>query len=378
MLLPSEKNQWGEFAPVGVPGDDWMRAVHLIFSALDGCRLALEKLDASSLELRNLLKRSVDLLSRLTGCCGSVDSDRIRWLEVSDRHFTIHEMPLDISMAISPKLGGISREGASKQSWVFTSATLAGTNGLSLFMQTCGIAQADQIFVRSPFDYENQSCLYVPADFPLPSDPSHSSRVAMLVAQAAQVLGGRTLVLTTTLRAMRHIADSLRQYFHHTDGPRVMVQDDMPKVELIKLFGEAGDVRTHGFVLVASATFWEGLDVPGDALQLLVIDKLPFPPLTDPFVLGRTKKLKLDGKSPFKFLHLDAATVALQQGAGRLIRSESDRGILVVCDVRLSEKSYGKTLVSALPPMRRLSNEDEFLQAVSALTKPSTMDPDWI
>jgi ATP-dependent DNA helicase DinG len=342
------------------------------------CAQALEKLDASGLELRNLLNRSVDLLSRLGECCGPLNGDRIRWLEVNDRNFTIHVVPLDISMAVSPKLTFVSSEGASGQSWIFTSATLAGNNGFSSFMQTCGIAQAEQLVVESPFDFVNQSCLYVPADFPEPSDPSHSSRVAMLVAQAAHVLGGRTLVLTTTLRAMRQIADSLRQYFHHADGPRVMLQDDMPKLELIKLFGEEVGVCERGFVLVASATFWEGIDVPGDALQLVVIDKLPFPPLNDPFVLGRSKKLKREGENPFKFLHLDAATVALRQGAGRLIRSESDRGILVVCDVRLGEKWYGKTLISALPPMRRLKSEDEFLEAVSGLTKPSTMDPDWI
>jgi ATP-dependent DNA helicase DinG len=123
---------------------------------------------------------------------------------------------------------------------------------------------------------------------------------------------------------------------------------------------------------VASATFWEGIDMPGDALQLLVIDKLPFTPPDDPVQQARSKELENRGKSPFNALHLPQAAVVLRQGAGRLIRRESDRGVLVVCDVRLNQMGYGRQLVAALPPMRRLQESQEFVQALLAITRPST------
>jgi ATP-dependent DNA helicase DinG len=151
----------------------------------------------------------------------------------------------------------------------------------------------------------------------------------------------------------------------------VLVQGSAPKRELLARFLQGG-AQQPGTVLVASATFWEGIDMPGDALQLLVIDKLPFTPPDDPVQQARSKELESRGKSPFKALHLPQAAVVLRQGAGRLIRRESDRGLLVVCDVRLTQMGYGRQLVSALPPMRRLTEAKDFADALEALTRPST------
>lgn len=245
------------------------------------------------------------------------------------------------------------------------------------FVESCGLAGAQLLQVESPFDYSVQASLYIPAQMPKPSDPSHSSSVAMLVAEAAEILGGRTLLLTTTLRAMRSIGDALAQYFSQTSGIDVLVQGQSPKRELLERFCQNAEHGSPGCILVASASFWEGVDIPGDALQMVVIDKLPFSPPSDPLVEAKVRQLELIGKNAFKHLHLPQATIALKQGAGRLIRRETDRGVLVVCDVRLTQMGYGRKLLAALPAMPVIGSPDHFRDALYALTKPSTTDPDF-
>jgi ATP-dependent DNA helicase DinG len=193
-----------------------------------------------------------------------------------------------------------------------------------------------------------------------------------LVASAATVLGGRTLVLTTTLRALRTISEALQRQFECAGSLQILVQGEQPKHQLMERFRRGQQDGTAGCVLVASASFWEGVDVPGDALQLVVIDKLPFPPPNDPLVEARANRLEADGRSVFNDYYIPEAAIALKQGAGRLIRRESDRGILVVCDTRLARMGYGRRLVAALPPMRRLTTEAEFGEALAALTRTST------
>ena len=186
-------------------------------------------------------------------------------------------------------------------------------------------------------------------------------------------------MLTTTLRAMRSIGDALA--LQGQGQLEVLVQGSRPKRELLARFlqgggqgAATGSAPVVGTILVASATFWEGIDMPGEALQLLVIDKLPFTPPDDPVLQARSKMLESQGKNAFKTLHLPLAAVALRQGAGRLIRRESDQGVLVVCDGRLNQMGYGRQLLAALPPMRRLLEAGDFVQALAALTRPSTTD----
>jgi len=210
------------------------------------------------------------------------------------------------------------------------------------------------------------------------------------VARAAAVIGGRTLVLTTSLRALRTISEALQLHFAEgVQSPwplEILVQGQRPKRELMERFRQgandsdrdvAGNTRKGqpGCILVASASFWEGVDVPGDALQMVVIDKLPFPPPNDPLVEARSSRLEQLGRSPFKDYFLPEAAVALKQGAGRLIRRESDRGILLICDTRLVAMGYGRRLMAALPPMRKISSEEDFQQALGQLTKTSTTGP---
>jgi ATP-dependent DNA helicase DinG len=232
---------------------------------------------------------------------------------------------------------------------------------------------AQVLQVQSPFDYLVQAALYVPAHLPKPSDVGHSAAVVQVVAQGAAVLGGRTLVLTTTLRAMRDIAAALRQHFDSLSFIDVLLQGESPKRELTERFIKGAVAGNNGCILVGSASFWEGIDVPGDALQLVVVDKLPFSPPGDPVVEARVRQLEASGSNPFHHYHVPQAAIALKQGAGRLIRRETDRGILVVCDVRLTQMGYGRRILAALPAMQRITTQDQFTQALTDLTRPSTM-----
>ena len=238
------------------------------------------------------------------------------------------------------------------------------------FTEPCGLTDAEVLRVQSPFDYAQQASLYVPRAFPKPNDPSHGAQVARLAARGAALLGGRTLVLTTTLRALRTIGDALRQQLDHLDGtrrPEVLVQGELPKRVLMDRFRAGDGQGGAGCVLVASASFWEGFDAPGDALQFVVIDKLPFPPPNDPLVEARSQRLEAEGRNAFGDYSLPEAAVALKQGAGRLIRRESDVGVLAICDTRLLTMGYGRRLIGALPPMRRLESEADFDAALEAL-----------
>jgi ATP-dependent DNA helicase DinG len=261
---------------------------------------------------------------------------------------------------------------ASLKSWIFTSATLGDESGLKWFTEPCGLEEAKTLRVKSPFDYPNQAAVFVPKNLPKPAAPNHSQAVAAWVAQYAQILGGRTLVLTTTLRALRTISESLQQILAGVSAIEVLAQGQMPKRELMERFRQGGDDEHPGHILVASASFWEGIDIPGDALQMVVIDKLPFPPPNDPLVEARANRLELAGRSPFNDYFIPEAAVALKQGAGRLIRRETDRGVLIVCDSRLTSMGYGKRLLAALPPMKILNSEADLLATLQGITRVST------
>ena len=317
---------------------------------------------------------SVQVLQWVVVFAHPPQQDRVRWLE-GGATLRFAESPLTIAQAMLSKVFAAPHPQAAPKSWIFTSATLGHDAHLSWFVQTCGVLQAKVLKLPSPFNYAAQAALYLPPDMVTPDAATHSSAVAHLVAQSARVLGGRTLVLTTTLRAMRTIAEVLRQTLHPLNSLDVLVQGEMPKRSLLQRFGAgATGPGGRGLILVASVSFWEGIDLPGTALQLVVIDKIPFAPPDDPLVQARAQSVVAGGKNPFMHFHLPQAALALKQGAGRLIRNEADRGVLVVCDVRLLHKGYGRKLIAAMPPMRRLHTPEEFSQALADLTTISTTD----
>jgi ATP-dependent DNA helicase DinG len=337
--------------------------------------VALDAVQDSAPVLRLLLQRLDTLCANVTLFAMPTPSGKVRWIEAgaSVRFF---ESPLGIATALQAMLATPAAEvDLGRRSWIFTSATLGHDAQLSWFIDTCGLQGASVLRVESPFDYATQAALYVPRHMPLPGDPRHSDCVALLTAQAVELLGGRTLVLTTTLRAMRSIGDALRLHLPPHGGIEVLVQGQRSKRELVERFSNRGADCPRGAVLVASASFWEGFDMPGEALQMVVIDKLPFAPPDDPVLAARAGDLISAGKKPFVELHVPLATLALRQGAGRLIRRETDRGVLVICDVRLTRSGYASKMLRALPAMASIQDHEAFMQYVANLTKASTTDP---
>ena len=375
--------RWTGDAPEGLPGDAWRQVMRGVVEACAGLQEALDTVSEMAPDLGRLYERGTDLLARLARFSAPAPVHGVRWLEAGPV-LRLIESPLDIADAMRTRLlasptqsvdaDGWPQDAAAtpRRAWIFTSATLGDDDRLTWFTERAGLLDATILRVASPFDYAAQAALYVPRQLPSPADPAHSRALASWVGEAAGILGGRTLVLTTTLRALRVVGDVLKERCGASGLLEVLVQGDWPKRRLMERFREGSAHGHPGCILVASASFWEGFDVPGDALQLVVIDKLPFPPPGDPLVEARTQRIEQSGGKAFKDYALPEAAVALKQGAGRLIRHETDRGILVVGDTRLVTMGYGKRLLAALPPMRRLESEQEFQEALGALTRTST------
>jgi ATP-dependent DNA helicase DinG len=372
--FPGTKLGWTTAAPQGVHQQDWAEAMQAIDSALQPVASALGTVVEMAPDFVRLLDRLQTLQAKTGKFRVPCNADSVRWVEVGSQ-IRLVESPLDIAEAMRDRLLRTDSPEPALRSWVFTSATLGDDADLTWFTEPCGLASAKVLKVQSPFSYARQAAIYVPRNLPKPADVSHSAQVAALAAKAVQVLRGRTLVLTTTLRALKVISAAMQAAFQDDAGIQILVQGQGPKRELMDKFRQGGQSGEPGRVLVASASFWEGFDVPGDALQLVIIDKLPFPPPSDPLVVARSARLERAGRSPFNDYFLPEAAIALKQGAGRLIRQETDQGVLVVCDTRLVAMGYGKRLVAALPPMRRMETEGDFLDCLDRLTKASTRDP---
>lgn len=363
----SGRRRWMRAVPDGLEGDGWLQGLAVLEQALLKLHEALAQVAEASPDLTRVGERVDELQQRLHAICEPDGSfDAARWVE-QGAGFRLVLTPLDVAQAFLEKV--LQRQGTS--SWVFTSATLGTDDALSWFTEPMGLTGSKALRVASPFDYPRQAGVFVPPDLPAPSDPGHTDAVARRVWRWAGRLKGRTLVLTTTLRAVQGIAERLRQWRADEASPlEVLVQGELSKRELLTAFRRAAAVGGQGAVLVASASFWEGVDLPGEVLQLVVIDKLPFPPPDDPLVEARSRRIEAQGGSAFASYSMPEAGIALKQGAGRLIRGEQDRGALVVCDVRLRRMGYGKKLLASLPPMRWLETAEELELLLGELVKP--------
>jgi ATP-dependent DNA helicase DinG len=363
------KLRWDGIAPENVDENAWRDALQAVAQACEQAVQALGQVEGSAPDFLRLQERALALMGLVAFFNAPCASGSVRWLDVGGQ-VRLVESPLDIAQAVRERLlqAPDAQGEAGGKSWIFTSATLGDDAQLRWFTEPCGLQEAEVLKVQSPFDYPHQAAVYVPRNLPKPNEPNHSGAVASLVLRMAPLIGGRTLVLTTTLRALRGISEALQAHFRDSGELEVLVQGERPKRELMERFRQGDSQGGAGCILVASASFWEGFDVPGDALQLVVVDKLPFPPPNDPLVQARSRRLEEQGRSPFNDYFLAEAAVALKQGAGRLIRRESDQGVLVVCDTRLAQMGYGRRLLAALPPMRRLANEEELLEALETLS----------
>ena len=335
------KLHWEERAASGALLPPLQRLAVALDAAGDAAAAAAD----AAPDFGRLQQRALQLSALAQGFESEAPADRVRWIDLSPQQARLVESPLDVRETFAEQLQ------AGPKSWIFTSATLGAESTLSWFTVPTGLDDASRLVVGSPFDYPRHARIWVPRPFPKPNEASHPSTVGALAARLASQLGGRTFVLTTTLRVLPVIADALR-----AAAPQltVLVQGTEPRRTLLSRFGQGLNA-----VLVGSQTFWEGIDVPGDALQCVVIDKLPFPPPNDPLVQARVRALRAAGRDPFDEYFVAEAAVSLKQGAGRLIRTESDRGLLVLCDPRASQMGYGRRLIAALPPMTPLATEDD-------------------
>ncbi|MGP1517811.1 MAG: ATP-dependent DNA helicase [Ottowia sp.] len=395
--------RWSGPAPEHTSAEQWQPALAQLAQALHTSAQACQHVQDAAADFPRLRERAQRLAELAERFARPMQGEAVRWLEVGLHTLQLTESPLDIAATVRERLLGLpppDTPGTPDSShtpeapasaddfwqdpppeppeppepppppraWVFVSATLGDDAQLSWFTRPCGLqGQARILRIGSPFDYPRQAALYIPAParFPLPQQPEHPQAIARLAARASLQLGGRTLVLTTTLRALRSISHALEQQLP-AQGIRVLTQGQAPKRELMQQF-RAGDGSGGGSILVASASFWEGVDIPGPALQCVLIDKLPFPPPGDPLIEARSHRIQAAGGSPFSQLALPETAIALKQGAGRLIRCETDTGLLIIGDTRLLTQSYGRRLLAALPPMRRIHTETELAQTLTQL-----------
>lgn len=309
-------------------------------------------------DFHKLQQRASELAALASRFANECADGRVRWIDLTPMQVRLVESPLDVRETMT------EQRALSPKAWIFTSATLGDDERLSWFTSSAGLEDARTLKLDSPFDYAAHARLWVPARFPKPNEGGHPQAVAELAARCAAALGGRCFVLTTTLRALQQIAPALRAELQRLGTDiQVLVQGESPKRTLMQAF-----LSRPNSVLVGSQSFWEGIDVPGDALQCVVIDKLPFPPPNDPLVQARVKQIEAAGRNAFMEYFVAEAAVSLKQGGGRLIRSETDRGLLVICDPRMAQMQYGRRLAGALPPMGRLASAEEALEWLAELS----------
>ncbi len=376
---------------------------HPVWAAVDTLREALRELrdlleaqTERSADMAQLHRRADGLMQRLClwGHPERADQPELCWLDVSQLGIQLHRTPISVAEVFRRQRLGeaapatddddhapawsddtphtepieatpMQPQDMPRKTWVFTSATLAVRQDFKHFQDALGLHDAQCHSWDSPYDYPTQAMLYVPKDLPAPNAPHFTDAVVDAALPLIVANGGRAFLLCTSHRAVQRAAERLRQRIE-AEGLNlsVLMQGDAPRPMLLDDFR-----RLRRAVLVGSHSFWEGIDVKGDALTLVVIDKLPFAPPDDPVLAKRLELLEQSGGNPFMEHQVPQAIIALKQGAGRLIRSETDHGVLMICDTRLIDKPYGRRIWQSLPPMKRSRVQAEalaFLQNLPA------------
>jgi ATP-dependent DNA helicase DinG len=324
--------------------------------ALDGIMQALDRL-ADELKtqaersegLKRCWQRALTLAENIERWRGRTEEARVKWVELFSHTLHLNATPLSIAEIFG------SRVEEQARAWIFTSATLSVNRDFTHYCSQMGLADARTASWESPYDFARQGLLYIPENLPEPNTQAHTDAVIDAALSLIEAAGGGAFLLFTSLRAMRLGHERLRAALERR-GLKfpILLQGEGSRSEMLVRFRDLGNA-----VLVGSQSFWEGVDVRGEALSLVVIDKLPFAPPDDPVLAARIDRLNEEGRSAFFEYQLPEAVITLKQGAGRLIRDEADRGVLMICDPRILTRSYGKRILASLPPMKRTRDAGE-------------------
>jgi ATP-dependent DNA helicase DinG len=330
-----------------LPG--WTDAMSALSDKLGLANGLLEKQAERSEGLENCWQRGQVLAQKILQWQNKEQVDQVRWLEIFNHSVQLNITPLSIAETFAKQINGHPR------AWIFTSATLTVKQDFSHYQSEMGLSEAKTAYWDSPFNYLEQALLYVPQDMPDPNSANYTEAVVLAALPLIEASKGRTFLLFTSLRAMQRAHEILLAQFEskQLDYP-LLLQGDGSRNELLSRFREHGNA-----ILLGSQSFWEGVDVRGEALSLVVIDKLPFASPDDPVLAARLAQIAKQGRNAFMEYQLPRTVINLKQGAGRLIRDETDRGVLMICDPRLIEKSYGKRIWQSLPPFKRTRDLSE-------------------
>jgi ATP-dependent DNA helicase DinG len=316
--------------------------------ALGELNTALAELADSSLELDKLHEQLISITERLALLASEDAWDGLRWIEINPRSLRINLTPLDVSA----KLNGLIDNG--HQAWIFTSATLAVGEDFSHFGGRMGLAGVRGLTFPSPYAVDQNGLVFLPPELPQPSDPRHTNAVMEAVAPLLEMTAGGMFCLFTSHRALGAANKWCRANKRRLGGRKLLVQGSAPRDDLLRRFREAGNA-----VLLGTGSFWEGVDVRGRALTVVAIDKLPFASPADPLMMARLEYIRREGGNGFMEHQVPQAVLALKQGAGRLLRDQTDYGVIVLCDPRITAKSYGRMFLKSLEPMPTTSSIDD-------------------
>jgi ATP-dependent DNA helicase DinG len=303
--------------------------------------------------------RATELAARLDTIVHAEDNEGARSAELTQRGFSLSLLPFDVA----PRFAALTH--GARAAWVFTSATLSVGEEFAHFTSRLGLGDAETLAIPSPFDFERQALLYLPPRLPDPASPAHTAAVVDVAVPLLEASAGGAFVLFTSHRALQRAAQLLRESWATLADYPLLVQGEAPREQLLRRFRESGNA-----VLLGTSSFWEGVDVKGDALRLVIIEKLPFASPDDALTKARIEHLKAQGGNAFREYQLPEAALALKQGVGRLIRSETDRGVVVICDPRLVDKPYGRVFRGSLPPMpvtRVAADAEKFLRRIAGI-----------
>jgi ATP-dependent DNA helicase DinG len=295
-----------------------------------------------------LRERLTETAERLHALTEDEVEGGVRWAETSARNVSCHYAPVDVASQLAVLME------AQSSAWILTSATLAVGEDFSHYKRRSGLSHAQCVRYESPFDFANQALLYLPKGLGDPGSPGHTGGVIRAALPVLEASGGRAFLLFTSHRALREGAEELRRAWGDKPPVPVLVQGDGSRDQLLRRFREAGNA-----VLLGTGSFWEGVDVKGTALSVVVIDKLPFAAPDDPLLKARLEAIREQGGNPFFDEQVPQAVIALKQGVGRLIRDDADFGVVMICDTRLVTKGYGRAFLASLPPMKRTRDLDE-------------------